>query len=93
MTARTQDRQASPRMPGALVSHSEGRAALVERSFRPAWSSDVFIRTDGALWEVEARTGGTAGRSTVHQCLGLASAEILAGAWMCGRPEWREVAT
>jgi hypothetical protein len=54
---------------------------------------DVFIRTDGELWEVEARTGGSAGRSTVHRCPGAASAQILAGAWMGGRPEWREVAT
>jgi hypothetical protein len=53
---------------------------------------DVFIRTDGDLWEVEARAGGSAGRSTVHECPGLASAEILATSWMRGRPEWREVA-
>lgn len=49
---------------------------------------DVFIRTDGHLWEVEARTGG---RSAVHQCPGPASAVILADAWMGGRQGWREV--
>jgi len=52
---------------------------------------DVYIRTDGQRWEVEARTGGGAGRSKVHHCPGRASAEILADAWLGGRPEWREL--
>jgi hypothetical protein len=52
---------------------------------------DVFIRTDGQRWEVEARMGGEAGRSTVHQCPGLASAEILADAWMGGQRGWQAV--
>jgi hypothetical protein len=53
---------------------------------------DVYIRTDGERWEVEAQTGGAGGRSKVQQCPGQASAEILAGAWLGGRPEWRELA-
>ena len=52
---------------------------------------DVYIRTDGERWEVEAQAGGGAGRSKVHRCPGRASAEILAGAWLGGRPEWREL--
>jgi hypothetical protein len=52
---------------------------------------DVYIRTDGQRWEVEAQTGGSAGRSKVYPCPGRASAEILAGAWLGGRPEWREL--
>jgi hypothetical protein len=54
---------------------------------------DVFIRFDGQQWEVEARMSGDPGRSTVHQCPGLSSAEILADAWMGGRRGWREIAT
>lgn len=54
---------------------------------------DVFIRTDGQHWEVEARMGGASGQSTVHECPGLTSAEILADAWMGGRRGWQEVAT
>ena len=54
---------------------------------------DVFIRTDGESWEVEARTGGSAGRSKVHECPGRASAEILANAWMGDRSGWQEVDT
>ena len=53
---------------------------------------DVYIRTDGQLWEVRAQTGGDAGRSKVHPCPSRASAEILAGAWLGGRPGWRELA-
>jgi hypothetical protein len=52
---------------------------------------DVFIRTDGQRWEVEARTGGESGRSAVHECPGLASAQILASAWMGNGRGWREV--
>lgn len=58
----------------------------------PRGRRDVYIRTDGERWEVEARTGGIAGRSKLHPCPGRASAEILADAWMGGRPEWRELA-
>lgn len=52
---------------------------------------DVFIRTDGERWEVEARVGGTAGRSKVHLCPGRQSAEILAGAWMGADAGWKPV--
>jgi hypothetical protein len=51
----------------------------------------VYIRTDGQRWEVVAQTGGVGGRSKVQQCPGQSSAEILAGAWLGGRPEWREL--
>ena len=52
---------------------------------------DVFIRTDGQQWEVEAQTGGVAGRSKLHPCPSRSAAEILAEAWLGGRPEWREL--
>jgi hypothetical protein len=52
---------------------------------------DVYIRSDGQHWEVEAQMGGADGRSTVQQCPGQASALILAGAWRGGRSEWREL--
>ena len=58
----------------------------------PLGRRDVYLRTDGERWEVEAQTGGTAGRSKVYSCPGRASAEILVGAWLGGRPEWRELA-
>jgi hypothetical protein len=58
-----------------------------ERSAR--WRRDVYIRTDGVRWEVEAQAGGGTGRSKVHHCPGRQSAEILAGAWMGGRSEWQ----
>jgi hypothetical protein len=59
------------------------RAPLVRR--------DVFIRTDGQRWEVEASVGGTEGRSTKQECPGEASALILAKAWLSGRSHWREM--
>jgi len=73
-----------------------GRRVRIERHW---WNGnrssrgrrDVYIRTDGQRWEVEAQAGGSAGRSTTHLCPGRASAEILAGAWLGGRPEWREL--
>jgi hypothetical protein len=52
---------------------------------------DVFIRTDGERWEVLARIGGDTGRSTAHQCPGLASAMILANSWMSGQQGWQEL--
>lgn len=54
---------------------------------------DVYVRTDGKLWEVEARKGGADGRSTIQQCPGRASALILAGAWRGGRAEWRQISS
>jgi len=53
---------------------------------------DVYIRTDGQWWEVEAQAGGSAGRSKLHRCPSRTSAEILAKAWLGGHPEWRELA-
>ena len=52
---------------------------------------DVFIRTDGERWEVEARAGGNPGRSKVHPCPGRHSAEILAEAWMVANMQWRSM--
>lgn len=52
---------------------------------------DVFIRTDGERWEVEARAGGGTGRSKVHHCPGRHSAEILAGAWMNADMQWQSM--
>ena len=52
---------------------------------------DVYIRTDGQRWEVEAQTGGSTGRSKVHGCPGRVSAEILAVAWLGSQSEWLEV--
>jgi hypothetical protein len=58
----------------------------------PRSRRDVYIRTDGQRWEVEAVVGGIGGRSKVQQCPGEASARILADAWLAGRPGWREMA-
>jgi len=52
---------------------------------------DVYIRTDGQLWEVEAQAGGSDGRSTVQQCPGETSAVILASAWLGGRSHWQQL--
>jgi hypothetical protein len=52
---------------------------------------DVFVRTDGQRWEVEAQVGGAEGRSKVQDCPGRSSAMILANAWLGGKPEWREM--
>lgn len=52
----------------------------------------MYIRTDGESWEVEARAGGAAGRSKIHQCPSRQSAEILAGAWMGEQSRWQVVA-
>lgn len=52
---------------------------------------DVYIRTDGQRWEVEAQAGGQTGRSKVQWCPSRASAEILASAWRSDRPGWREL--
>jgi hypothetical protein len=57
----------------------------------PRGRRDVYIRSDGLLWEVEARAGGEGGWSKVQQCPGRASAEILARAWVGKSPGWREV--
>ena len=52
---------------------------------------DVYVRTDGRLWEVEARMGGPEGKAKVQQCPGKASALILADAWRGPRWHWRQI--
>jgi hypothetical protein len=52
---------------------------------------DVYVRTDGEAWEVEAQMGGPEGKSKVQQCPGQASAMILADAWRGPRWQWRKV--
>jgi hypothetical protein len=52
---------------------------------------DVYVRTDGESWEVEAQMGGPAGKSKVQQCPGKASALILADAWRGPRWQWRKL--
>jgi hypothetical protein len=52
---------------------------------------DVYVRTDGQLWEVEAQMGGPEGKSKVQQCPGKVSALILADAWRGSRWQWRRV--
>jgi hypothetical protein len=52
---------------------------------------DVYIRTDGERWEVEAQTGGGQGRSKIHPCPSRAAAEILAKAWLGSKPGWRKL--
>jgi hypothetical protein len=52
---------------------------------------DVYVRTDGKLWEVEAQMGGPEGKSKVQQCPGKASALILADAWRGPRWQWRKL--
>ena len=52
---------------------------------------DVYVRTDGTLWEVEAQMGGPEGKSKVQQCPGKASALILADAWRGPRWRWRKL--
>lgn len=74
-----------------------GQAVRLERHW---WNGDrsvrgrrdVYIRTDGVYWEVQAQAGGGEGRSKTYQCPGRQSAEILAGAWMAGPTRWQLVA-
>lgn len=81
--------------PADLVLY--GRGVKTERHW---WNGDrtvrgrrdVYIRTDGASWEVEARAGGGTGRSKIYQCPGRKSAEILAGAWMDPQSRWQVMA-
>ena len=75
---------------------SYGQQVKVERHW---WNGDrsmlgrrdVYIRSDGEHWEVEAKVGGDTGRSKVHQCPGLQSATILAQAWMNGPNGWQSL--
>ncbi|MEV4543980.1 hypothetical protein ACIBXA_18165 [Micromonospora echinaurantiaca] len=57
----------------------------------PRGRRDVYIRTDGQRWEVQAQIGGASGRSQVQGCPSRAAAVILASAWRGGRSTWREV--
>ena len=57
----------------------------------PKGRRDVFIRTDGSRWEVEAQIGGASGKSKVQECPSHASAVILAGAWRGSNANWLEV--
>jgi hypothetical protein len=52
---------------------------------------DVYVRTDGEVWEVEAQMGGPQGKSKVQQCPGKSSAMILADAWRGPRWQWRKL--
>ena len=52
---------------------------------------DVYVRSDGESWEVEARIGGVDGRSRIQRCPSLAAAMILASAWRGTDSDWREV--
>ncbi|MER7443568.1 MULTISPECIES: hypothetical protein [Micromonospora] len=52
---------------------------------------DVYIRTDGQRWEVQAQIGGESGRSRVQECPSRAAATILADAWRGNHPAWREL--
>ncbi|KWV33172.1 hypothetical protein AB0M91_25445 [Micromonospora rifamycinica] len=55
----------------------------------PRGRRDVYIRTDGEAWEVQAQIGGASGRSRVQQCPSRAAALILADAWRGSNPSWR----
>ncbi|KKK04716.1 hypothetical protein [Micromonospora sp. HK10] len=57
----------------------------------PRGRRDVYIRTDGQRWEVQAQIGGAQGRSKVLECTSRTSASILAGAWRGANPGWREL--
>ncbi|KAB1912093.1 hypothetical protein F8274_14970 [Micromonospora sp. AMSO31t] len=57
----------------------------------PRGRRDVYIRTDGQRWEVQAQIGGAAGRSKIQECPSRGSASILAGAWRGSGAGWREV--
>ena len=74
-----------PRLRGVRVEHHwwNGDVRLQRR--------DVYVRTDGELWEVEAQMGGPSGKSKVQQCPGKASALILADAWRGPRWQWRKL--
>jgi hypothetical protein len=73
------------RLGGVRVEHHwwNGDVRLARR--------DVYVRTDGEQWEVEAQMGGPSGKSKVQQCPGKASALILADAWRGPRWQWRKL--
>jgi hypothetical protein len=85
-------------MMSALAALLYGKPVKVQRHWwngnrSPRGRRDVYIRSDGESWEVEAQAGGAGGRSRVQQCPGQASAEILAKAWIGDSPGWREILT
>ncbi|WP_245713032.1 hypothetical protein [Micromonospora nigra] len=57
----------------------------------PRGRRDVYIRTDGQRWDVEAQIGGASGRSRVQECTSRTSALILADAWRGTHPSWRQM--
>src|SRR2546421_12438372 len=57
----------------------------------PGGRRDVFIRTDGQKWEVEAQSGGAAGRARGQQCPRPTSAGIPPRARRGGPPGRRRV--
>ncbi len=57
----------------------------------PRGRRDVYIRTDGSQWQVQAQIGGASGRSKIQQCPSRGSATILAGAWRASGSGWREM--
>ncbi|TDC82545.1 hypothetical protein E1193_11460 [Micromonospora sp. KC606] len=57
----------------------------------PRGRRDVYIRTDGRRWEVQAQIGGAQGRSEVLECASRSSASILADSWRAGGQGWREL--
>ncbi|MGS2616609.1 hypothetical protein ACVCAH_19085 [Micromonospora sp. LZ34] len=59
----------------------------------PRGRRDVYIRTDGQRWEVQAQIGGASGKSRVQGCPSRAAAAILASAWRGSQPSWRELPT
>ncbi|WP_091669433.1 hypothetical protein [Micromonospora auratinigra] len=52
---------------------------------------DVYIRTDGRQWQVQAQIGGATGRSKIQDCPSRGAATILAGAWRGSGTGWREL--
>ena len=52
---------------------------------------DVYVRTDGRAWEVEARLGGAEGRSTIRACPDEAAATAIAEGWLDRHFEWRQL--
>jgi hypothetical protein len=52
---------------------------------------DVYVRTDGKRWEVEARLGGAEGRSTVWTHDDEAGALERARSWLDPRFTWTEL--
>jgi len=52
---------------------------------------DVFVRTDGEHWMVEARLGGPDGRSAIRPCVDEIAALRLARHWLGDPAGWTEL--